>query len=119
MSFSFSFDKRVTKKSCFKKAYSSKKVLRIKPFRVHYVENNQDNARLGITVQKKNCKLAVNRNKIKRSLREGFRHNIKNFKNMDFVVVVKKEFVICSKKEQIEHINFLWKKLCHLNKKYA
>lgn len=45
--------------------------------------------RLGITVAKKRIKTAVQRNRIKRIVRENFRHQCKSLPNIDIIVVVK------------------------------
>jgi ribonuclease P protein component len=46
---------------------------------LHYLYNNEDRTRVGITVSKKVDKRAVVRNLIKRRLREIFRKNRQNF----------------------------------------
>ena len=55
------------------------------------VNNNTELARLGLAVPKKNISKAVERNKIKRFIRESFRLQKKKLKGMDVVVLVKKE----------------------------
>lgn len=47
-------------------------------------------SRLGIVVAKKNIRKAVQRNRIKRILRETFRKNKSGFVTIDFVVLAKK-----------------------------
>ena len=54
--------------------------------------NSLDNARLGIIVSRKISKRAVDRNYIKRSLREYFRLNQQGCGNLDVVVRVRKLF---------------------------
>lgn len=55
--------------------------------------SNKPQARLGIVVAKKNVRLAVARNKIKRVLRETFRQQQQLLNGLDVVVVVKKNFI--------------------------
>lgn len=49
-------------------------------------------ARLGMVVAKRNVKLAVDRNKLKRLIRESFRLQHQQMQGLDVVVVVKKDF---------------------------
>lgn len=49
-------------------------------------------ARLGLVVAKRNVKLAVARNKLKRLIRESFRRQQVQLNGLDVVVVVKKDF---------------------------
>ncbi len=61
-----------------------------KHFKVFFASNNMGNARLGIIASKKNLPNAVDRNLIKRVIREVFRqHKIKTRK-LDLVVIVRR-----------------------------
>lgn len=51
--------------------------------------NDINNPRLGITVAKKKVKLAVQRNRIKRCIRESFRLHAHQLPNVDIIVVAK------------------------------
>ena len=53
--------------------------------------NNTNLARLGLAVPKKNISSAVERNRIKRFIRESFRSQKGRLKGKDVVVVVKKQ----------------------------
>jgi len=53
-------------------------------------ENNTNLARLGLVIAKKNVKLAVQRNRIKRQLREYFRLQQEQIKGLDLVFVGRK-----------------------------
>jgi len=61
-----------------------------KGFVVLALKNDLGNGRLGITVGKKNVSSAVARNRIKRLIRESFRHNKKNVRGLDLVVIVRR-----------------------------
>jgi ribonuclease P protein component len=67
----------------FKKAGRSKD----KQFTVLYRSNKMQRARLGLAVAKKNCKLATDRNRIKRVVRESFRKHQTELAGMDVVVL--------------------------------
>lgn len=49
--------------------------------------NEQNQARLGFVLAKKQIKRAVDRNRIKRIIRESFRHNQHKLEALDFVVL--------------------------------
>jgi len=59
---------------------------------MHYQPNSQEQARLGLVVGKKTCKLAVDRNYMRRVLREFFRIQQHQIAHVDLVVRVQKKF---------------------------
>ncbi len=67
----------------FKKAQRSKDKL----FTVLYTSNELQHARLGLAIAKKNCKLASDRNRLKRIVRESFRKNQDKLAGVDIVVL--------------------------------
>ena len=58
-------------------------------------------ARLGVVVAKRNVKLAVARNRLKRTVRESFRLQQSCLTGLDIVVVVKKDFALNPQKDAI------------------
>jgi len=50
-------------------------------------ENRNKGARLGLAISKKNCRLAVQRNRLKRVVRESFRSHKETLTGLDFVVM--------------------------------
>lgn len=72
--------------------------------------NKSDN-RLGIIVAKKNVKLAVQRNRIKRLLRESYRIKRGSLPNLDIIVLVKKGADLLSNQECTKELDYLWRKL--------
>ena len=73
----------------FKKCFLSRKTIKNAAFTLHYANNDDQLARLGINIDKKKEKKAVDRNKIKRAARESFRK--RNFKCIDIVLILKNE----------------------------
>jgi ribonuclease P protein component len=67
----------------FKKAKRSRDNL----FTVLYRDNGQRAPRLGLAISKKNCRLAVGRNRIKRIVRESFRLHQGQLPGIDIVVL--------------------------------
>ncbi len=53
------------------------------------IRNNQETARLGLAVAKKQLKKAVSRNRFKRLTRESFRQHLNIIKGLDIVVVAR------------------------------
>lgn len=74
--------------------------------------NNEMNyPRLGIIIAKKNVKLAVERNKLKRQLRETFRKERLLLPNFDLVVLAKKNANTQDKALTSKELAHLWQKL--------
>jgi len=58
-------------------------------FALHYLKMERDYPRLGMVISKRNCRLAVHRNRMKRLIREHFRLNQQQLPGFDFVVLLK------------------------------
>lgn len=54
-------------------------------------QNTLAEARLGLAISKKNVPLAVRRNRLKRIIRESFRHHQAELQGLDVVVMVKRQ----------------------------
>jgi len=52
-----------------------------------YRKNDRDDARLGLAISRKNCRLAVERNRLKRIIRESFRTHRAALGGLDIVVM--------------------------------
>ena len=82
---------RLTKKTDFANVYRKGTFFIEAPLSLKVVKNNLKNSRIGFSIEKKFFKKAVERNKIKRLLREAFHQNLKNIeKSLDMVVFYKK-----------------------------
>lgn len=78
-----------------------------KQFKIFFTRNSKDNARLGIIASKKSIPSAVNRNRVKRLIREAFRqHNIKLCK-LDLVVMVSRDYS-CQADTRIDNLKKLF-----------
>jgi len=71
----------------------------------------KDNTRLGIIVAKKHVKHAVQRNRIKRLLRESFRCKRHSLSNLDLVVLAKKGVGQVDNATCTKELQYLWQKL--------
>ena len=82
---------RLTKKIDFSNVYRKGTFFLEAPLSLKAVKNNLNNSRIGFSIEKKFFKKAVERNRIKRLLRETFRQNLKNIeKGFDIVVFYKR-----------------------------
>jgi ribonuclease P protein component len=75
-------------------------------------KNSKKTPRLGITVAKKRVKHAHARNRIKRLIRESFRHQT-DLPHADIVVVAKSGLDKLSNEDINKTLNKLWKKISH------
>ena len=77
------------KEADFEKVFKGGKSFREGFLFLKIKKNNLENSRFGFIVSKKNAKKAFLRNKIKRSLREAVRREIKNIKKgMDGIIMI-------------------------------
>ncbi|CAM4270490.1 ribonuclease P protein component [Pseudoalteromonas byunsanensis] len=73
--------------------------------------NDVGRPRLGLTVAKKRCKLACQRNRIKRLARESFRLSQHKLDNIDIVLMVKDGIAAQSNEELTKQLDKLWRKI--------
>lgn len=73
--------------------------------------NNIGQPRLGITIPKKKVKLAVDRNRIKRCIRESFRLKSHSLPNVDIIVIAKHGINDMDNKTLNEQLTRLWRRI--------
>ena len=71
-------------------------------------QNNLNDARLGMAISKRVLKNAVDRNRIKRIVRESFRHNQHDLCGMDVIVMCKEGAMKMGNTELFDSLNGLW-----------
>jgi ribonuclease P protein component len=76
----------LTSGACFLRLFKTGRRIRAPLFNAFAQVSPTDMSRLGIAVSKKNAKRAVDRNRIKRLIRESYRLNYYRFANMDVVI---------------------------------
>ncbi|MFJ4063778.1 ribonuclease P protein component [Pseudomonas sp. NPDC089996] len=74
-------------------------------------ENGLDHPRLGLVIGKKSVKLAVQRNRLKRLMRDSFRLNQQSLGGLDVVIVARKGLGEIENPELHQHFGKLWKRL--------
>jgi ribonuclease P protein component len=80
-------------------------------FTVTTVPNSLQQARLGITVSRKVSKRAVIRNRIKRQVRESFRHNRQGLEGVSMVVIARQPAAISSNPELRDSLQKHWDRI--------
>jgi ribonuclease P protein component len=79
-------------------------------------ENNTCGNRLGLAIAKKRVKLAVQRNRIKRVVRESFRLNQHDLPPIDMVVMVKSGIDKLDNKIINQQLDKIWRKIIQRHK---
>lgn len=74
-------------------------------------ENDLQHPRLGLVIGKKSVKLSVERNRIKRQIREIFRHHQLELAGWDIVIIARKGLADLDNPELAKQFAKLWKRL--------
>ncbi len=74
-------------------------------------ESDLGRARLGLAVAKKNARRAVDRNRIKRVVRESFRQNHSYLGSRDYVILIRKDTSLRSNQELSISLSWHWQKI--------
>jgi len=85
----FSKDSRLLDAASFGRVFEKATRSRDKWFTVLCRKNELDTPRLGLAISKKQCKKATARNRLKRIIRESFRHHQATLEGLDIVVMNK------------------------------
>ena len=81
-------------------------------FLVLATSNHSPRSRLGLVIAKKHVSTAVQRNRIKRLIRDSFRHVASEIPSLDLVVLARNDADKLDSKQIAEKINSLWIDLC-------
>ena len=74
-------------------------------------DNGLDHPRLGMVIGKKSVKLSVERNRLKRQIRESYRLNQEVLQGWDIVIVARKGLGDLDNSELAQQFGKLWKRL--------
>lgn len=74
-SFTYPEKEKLKSRKLIKKVFEEGKTIKTYPVLIRYIEHDEQNNRVGVSVSKRNFKKAVDRIRIKRQLREAFRLN--------------------------------------------
>ena len=83
----FGRESRLTDKSSYDRVFQNARRSRDRFYTVLCRANGRDEARLGLAIGRKHCKPASGRNRLKRIVRESFRHNRESLGGLDIVVI--------------------------------
>jgi len=78
---------RLADKTSYRRVFEKADRSRDNMFTVLYRPNGTEAPRLGLAISKKNCRLATGRNRLKRIVRESFRHHRNELPGLDIVVL--------------------------------
>jgi len=79
-------------------------------FACHVAPNGEGHARLGLSVSRRVSKLAAQRNRIKRVIRESFRRARRSLGGVDYVVVAKAEATAIGSARLRAQLDAMWRK---------
>jgi len=102
---------RLVKKHEFQSVFAKSGKVTHKYLLALYKPNQQSHARLGIIIAKHHVKLAVNRNRLRRHIRESFRHHKEALKGLDIIVLMRSECTPLDNHVIRNDIDRLWQKL--------
>ncbi len=98
----------LSKENEFKRVFKAGDVFGNRVFVFYFLKNNKKENRLGIIVSKKVSKKAVVRNKVKRRIKEAYRHNEDSFtKGYDIILIAKgsiKDVPFSSLEKSLKHL---------------
>ncbi len=80
-------------------------------FLMLFHKNNQSGPRLGLAVAKKRARLAVQRNLLKRIIRESFRIQQHNLPSVDVVILIRPQAIKQTNADLFKKLEKLWIKL--------
>jgi ribonuclease P protein component len=107
----FSRQYRLVSKQDFRAAFIKPHKIARKNLIVLYKSNQKSLARLGIVISKKYARRAVDRNLLRRVIRESFRQQKEALKGLDLIVLLRTECTPLDKKALRDDIGSLWQTL--------
>ena len=110
----FSRKQRLCTQADFRSVFSGSKASRDSYFRILARGNSRDMCRLGMAVSRKTCRKAVERNRLKRIIRESFRQHYQELVSgggIDLVVLPTATAATICNKELVRSLERLWLKV--------
>lgn len=107
----FSRHNRLASKQDFQSVFANPLKVTRKSLLALYRQNQETNPRLGIIIGKQHVRLSVARNRLRRIIRESFRHHKETVKGLDIIVIVRSECSAKAKSALREDIDNLWQML--------
>ncbi|GHF90190.1 ribonuclease P protein component [Thalassotalea marina] len=113
----FTRESRLLTPSQFQSVFSNPSRFGSSHFTILITQSNDDNNRLGLAIAKKRVKLAVQRNRIKRLVRESFRLNQHQLPHIEMVVMVKSGIDELDNQQINKQLEKIWRKIIQRHKK--
>ena len=106
---------RLLKAGDFAALRGKSKRIGVRHFLAEFSPNDQPTCRLGQAVSRRVSKRAVDRNRIKRLVRESYRHVRSELPCVDILMIARSSAVNTASSDLREDLAMLWKKLATLN----
>lgn len=107
----FSRTSRLTSPREFRHVFAEPTRLSDSGFLVLFAPNNANTPRLGLAVSKRNVKRSVDRNKLKRLVRESFRVQSTGLPNVDIVVLVRPNAARIPSRDLLSALGRVWEQV--------
>lgn len=108
----FEKSKRLLKPGDFKPVFDDAPIRASHPNLLILSRPNGDrDGRLGLIIAKKNVRLAVERNRIKRLIRESFRHHPQHLYGLDVIVLARRGLADLGNKQLLTLLQKQWQRL--------
>ncbi|MCG7866095.1 MAG: ribonuclease P protein component [Candidatus Thiodiazotropha taylori] len=107
----FPRSRRLLKPDEFRRVFSEGRRSSDRFFLVLAYPNQSVDARLGLAVAKKHCRKAVDRNRIKRIIRESFRLNQTQLTGLDLVVVARQGAALADNRVCLNSLQQHWHRI--------
>lgn len=108
--FGFSRSYRLVSKQDFQSVFRTAHKVSHQYLLALYQSNQKPYARLGIVIAKHHVKLAVDRNHLRRIIRESFRHEKEALKGLDIIVLMRSKWSALDNTVLRDDIKRLWQK---------
>lgn len=115
-SYEFNREQRLLTPGHFKQVFDNPSRYGSSHFTILITSNPDSNNRLGMAIAKKRVKLAVQRNRMKRLVRESFRQNQHNLPAVDVVVMVKSGIDKLDNAIINQQLEKIWRKIIQRHK---
>lgn len=102
---------RLTRPAQFQRVFRGARRYGDRYFTILAKANEEPGARLGLAVSKKVSARAVARNRLKRLVRESFRHNLPALGSRDFVVIAKPPAAKASNQQLTQALERQWQRI--------
>lgn len=108
--YEFSRKNRLKSKRDFQSVFAKPRKVQ-KKYLVALYQPSLEHSRIGIIINKHHVKLAVDRNQIRRIIRDSYRHNKEALKGLDIIVLIRSECTPLDKKALRGNIDKIWEDL--------